>query len=355
MQVGVTDTTYPDPDVQYQLNATTGAHEHDDNMGVVPDGNGSLPGIQIPCSGPPASEASMLQDVHHMIQVAPVPEDDPEERQIQLWLAVDDPNNVTDVYWDIVHPDGTPKIQVHGTRVPSANCDPTIGDSTMVGKMFEAAVHTGQVSAAAVDDVNKGMLARCLQDVKGIYYSSFELSKEQMCGEYAITATAVSLGGEDTLRNYIDVPCGFYLRIDFNEVDWGLVNRGVKNVVPGDILWDDPADNTPTVKNVGNSGMGLSLTFSRMVGMVSTKHIDWFDACFGKTPSTLQCIDPIDTTATGYATAVFDENPARVLCANEVGKLDLSIHPLVSIPQDTYTGTLTVIGRHVAELCEPWE
>ena len=36
MQVGVTDSTYPDHAIQYQLNATSGAHVHDDDMATVP-------------------------------------------------------------------------------------------------------------------------------------------------------------------------------------------------------------------------------------------------------------------------------------------------------------------------------
>jgi len=355
MQVGVTDTTYPDPDMQYQLDATTGAHVHDDDMAVVPSVS---PACALPTSG--VGAPTQPNGVHNMIQVVPVPQDLPEERQIQLWMAVDHPNgisNISDVFWQVFHPDGSEKVQVHGTKIPQAACDPALGDSAAVGLMFEAAVHTGQVSAAAVDDVNYGMNAKCLEGVKAIYYASFDLSKHQPCGEYKIDATALNLTGmPTTLTNYIDVECVFYLKIDFDQVNWGAVTPGYGSVVAGDLIWDVPADNAPTVRNVGNDGMGLSLIFSKMVGASFGKEIIAFDACYGKTPSTLQCIgtDPLkpwEWIQAGVLTP-FDNAPERVLCSDEDAKLDLSIHPPASLVADTYTGTLTVIGRHVAGLCQ---
>ena len=348
MQVGVTDSTYPDGAVQYQLNATTGAHVHDDDMAVVPSVS---PACDLPTSGPGAP--TMPNGVHNMIQVVPVPQDIPEERHIQLWMAVDHPNgisNITDVFWKIYHPAGDLKIQVHGTKVPKEACDPMLGDSAMVGYMFESAVHTGQISAAAVDDTDYGINAKCLEEEKALYYSSFDLSKHQPCGEYRIEATAIGYGGvTTTLTNYIDVECVFYLKIDFDKVDWGTVTPGLKDVVSGNLIWDVPPDNAPTVRNVGNDGMGLKLIFSPMVGQNWGKIITTFDACFGKTPATLECIDPIAAdTCTEFGAG---EN--QVLCSDEDGKLDLSIHPPGILPADTYTGTLTVIGKHVAGMCQP--
>ena len=78
------------------------------------------------------------------------------------------------------------------------------------------------MSAAAVDDINRGMVAKCQEQEKALYYSEFPLSKDQPCGQYKIIASVTSSGGSDTLTNYIDVLCVFALQIDFNAVDWGL-------------------------------------------------------------------------------------------------------------------------------------
>jgi hypothetical protein len=337
-------------------------HVHDDDMSVVPDAdNNSSNGIQVPCSGPPASDPSMPGGVKHMIQVNPNLEDqadaDPalEYRDIQLWTAVDSPlgvGSIIDVYWDIYHPDGTKKFQIHAIgpnadpltagRVSAEdnNCtDMGSGASGSDGDMFEAAVHTGQMTAAAADDENLGMIAKCEQSGKALYYAQFPLSKDQMCGEYQIVLTVTSVGGTDTMTNYIDVPCIFGIRIDFNKVDWADISPGVTDWVNGNLIWDQPKDNAPTVKNVGNDGMGLKLKFSKMVGILKGE-ITSFDAKFGRSPSTLQTIEPITATIP----VEFDSNPARILCANEIGKLDLSIHPPSPLTPDTYTGTLNVVG-----------
>ena len=332
-----------------------------------------------------------------MIQVVPVPQNLPEQRHIQLWMAVDASDlSQVGVFWQVYEPapltglcaDGsTPvldtttdvpmcwKVQVHGTMVPAAACDPdsasSLGDSPAVGKMWEAAVHTGQVMAQAVDDPNYGMNALCSENVKGIFYSSFDLSKEQSCGEYRVDATAVSTGGgtSPTLSNYIDVECVTYLKIDFSSVNWGTITPNVKGQVTGNLLWEPANSIHPTVMNVGNDGMGIGVIFSPMVGATQHKIINNFDACFGKVAdATLECIGntppyiPANTLTLFGAAAIAPYtglNPAypvnQVLCADQSGKLDLSVHPVSTVqlplPNDTYTGTLTVIGRHVGGIC----
>ena len=91
--------------------------------------------------------------------------------------------------------------------------------------MFEAAVHNGEMTAAAVDDINRGMIAKCQEKEKALYYGQFALSKDQPCGEYKVVASVFNSSGNDTLTNYFDVLCVFGLQIDFNVVDWGPSRR----------------------------------------------------------------------------------------------------------------------------------
>ena len=336
-------------------------HIHDDDMSPsgVPDAdNDPSNGIQVPCDLPAAPSESppqMPDGVKQMIQVRPNLENQPEERRIQLWTAVDSTigiDAIIDVYWDIYHPDGTKKFQVHAIgpnadpltsgRVSKAdnNCTDQGSGAGSDGSMFEAAVHTGQMTAAAVDDINRGMIAKCLQNEKALYYAEFPLSKDQMCGEYKIVLTVTSRGGTDTMTNYIYVPCIFGLQCDFNEVNWHDIWPGVRDEVSGDLLFAPPSDDQPTIKNVGNDGMGLKLHFTKMVGDNFKGEITSFDASFGRSPSTLQTIDPM-AASTWYE---FDSNPARILCANEIGKLDLSIHPPDPLVPDKYKGELNLLG-----------
>ena len=47
----------------------------------------------------------------------------------------------------------------------------------------------------------------------------------------------------------------------------------------------------------------------------------------------------------------FGTLPAQVLCANELAKLDPSVHPQAGLPADTYTGTATLVGYAVPGEC----
>ncbi len=327
------------------------AHTHDDDMSLAP---GRPCDLQRDASGAPAGKPTMADGVHHMIQVKPNLEDQPEQRRIQLWMAVDHPAGlgaITDVFWDVYHPDGSKKVQAHGTRVlpGSSECQAWGSGGGPDGSMFEAAVHTGQLTAAAVDDENFGMVAKCFQEEKAFYYGEFSLSKDQMCGEYKIVATAVGVGGTTTsLMNYIDVLCVFALDIDFNRVDWGLIYPGVSDVVSGDLIWNVPPDNAPTVRNIGNDGMGVKVHFSTMTGAQWAKTIDRFDAKFGRSAATLVTRDPIPANQW----VDFGSGAAQVLCANELGKLDLSIHPPGTLPGDTYTGSFDIAGFSVPGECK---
>lgn len=417
----------PDPAMQYA--SAAGAHDHDDAMAVVP-----VPGGWA-CIGPETGNLpSMPDQVMNMIQVMPMPHlsplDEVPRRDIQLWVAVDHPNgigNIDDVYWDIFHPDGTLKIQVHGTKIGDKDADKPspgqvgggagqpggyslpgwdldnddafgsaglgasqrrikecglLGQHDTAGSMFEAAYHTGQVSAAAIDDIDKGIVAKCQENEKAVYYAKFDVVKDQPCGKYRIEAHAVANANEaDVLTNYIDILCFWYLNTDFSGLSWGDITPGNMQMISGDLIWDDggvatPSNNGPTVHNGGNHPMGIRIHFSEMLqqDVASPKKIDKFDACFGKGPGfgILECVGqsdeldafgiPIDAIMASEVTG-FGPDPGspsasngwhgdfdQVLCANDVGKLDLSIHPYKLLPQGTYLGDFELWAHTVHTL-----
>jgi hypothetical protein len=313
-------------------------------MSVTPD-------PVYPCSIGTSGFPEMPQNVHNMIQVLANAEDDPEEKVIELWAAVDHEYGaqaIDDVYWKIFHPDGEFKVQVHGTL---AACE-AFGDSATAGSMFNAAYETGQVSAEAIEDGN-GIIAQCVQGAKAIYHATFTLSKHQPCGEYIVELHAVSDGTEDVLVNYIDVICFYHMEIDFEtSINWGSIQPGVKDVIPGNLIFSTTeTPSAPTVKNTGNSGMQVGVNFGVMEqqGVSGPKTITVFDACFGDEATTagLQCFDPIaaDTDVWFGSVETPDSTPHQVLCSNEVGKLDLSIHPASTLPSGTYAGDMDVMAR----------
>ena len=312
-------------------------HLHDDDMLLMPTPN-------YPCYGLPGT---MADGATHMIQVKPNPEDNPEERRIQLWMAVDHAHGISSIdsaYWKVFHPDGEFKVQVHWDEViqiTPAECL-GLGYSDTDGSMLEAAHHTGQIAADTIDDVNNGLLSLCAEQQKAIYYGEFTLSKHQPCGQYKIEAHAVSGGAEDVLTNFLDVVCVPYLEIDFETgINWGDIAPGGTDTVSGDL--DFTTSNMPTVRNTGNVGMEVGVSFSEMVqvGVPGGKVIDSFDACFGKSPFTLVCHDPFGVDIEQW----FGQAEPQVLCSNEDGKLDLSIHPAQELPSGDYAGTVDVLMK----------
>ncbi len=303
---------------------------NDDNPAVGPTPS-------YPCDISAATgRPGMADGAHHLIQVLPNPHDLPTEKAVELWAAVDHPNgisNIDDVYWKVFHPDGSFKIQIHGTQ---AECTGPAG-------MFNAANATGQVTSVAIHDINNGMISLCQQDVKTLWYADFEISKHQPWGEYKIEMHAVSHGNESVLTSYIDVLPFYHLVLDFTSVDYGPITPGSSKAVAGDLDMSTPL--RPTIQNQGNSGMGIGVLFSKMLqqGTPGPKEIIQFDAKFGRSPSTLQTLDPI----LAGNLANFDDAPARVLCPNRIGKLDLSVHPPSTLPSGTYAGTVTIVARSV--------
>jgi hypothetical protein len=349
--------------IQYQ--SSPGLHDHDADM--TTDLGGDLPSVTPACdlADDGAGLPTQPDGVRHMVTVLPNSADQPEEERVQLWAAVDHPNGIDaidDVYWKIYHPDGSFKIQVHanpdynGGVVRAQNGDNSAcsgeGTSSTDDTMFHAAWATGQLSQRSIEDTNNGLIALCQQEVKAFYYSEFSVSKEQPCGEYKVEVHAVSNGAESVMTNYIDVVCFWDLKIDFDNVDWGAIAPGTDKTVAGDLNFG--TSTRPTVLNVGNAGMWVGVQFSPLVqqGVDGPKTIDDFDAAFGRSPSTLLHFDPI---AAGEL-AWFDDDPsttpgtgvgdgAQLLCSDQIGKLDLSVHPPSTLPAGVYTGQVTVMAK----------
>ena len=90
-----------------------------------------------------------------------------------------------------------------------------------------------------------------------------------------------------------------------------------------------------------------------MTGASFGQIIDEFHACFGRSPSTLQCINPIASDAL----ASFDADPARTFCANEIGKLDppsirrASCQPTCTAASPRSSATTSPTGARATGIC----
>jgi hypothetical protein len=360
---------YTGPNAPATPPSTTGGNAfqygtNDDDPATVPT---STP-CQLGFTGTPnPGSATQATGAMHMIQVLPNADDLPAQRRIELWSAVDDTQgvpNISSVFWDVYHPDGTLKFEVFG--VPSTSCFGPYGTSTTSDPMFQEAINTGQLASTAVNDANNGMIALCNEGVKQLWHNAFTVSKDQPNGVYKIVETAVDKDGNSTqLTYYLDIIPFFDLAVDFNSVNYGAISASQASVVPGDVVWNPPADTRPTVTNRGNSGEQIGLVWGPLVGATHGKCINNFDASLGTygpgsqspalNPALLQ---HIVGTATCPTTAQLAGAPSpevdfagtgsQLLCPNDLAKLDLSIDPQLDNqppPSDTYSGSLTVVAK----------
>lgn len=321
--------------------------------------------------------------------------------------------NVGDVYWDVYQPcpgaiTGAPacvsgyalKVQVHYNSAPPAQGGPTggacvqeldlsasggtrngglacgrgvvysghpnyagqscdNGGNSALLNMFRSADNspttgTQQIDPPAITDTTSGLIALCAEGIKGLFSANLQIDKDEPCGEWKVVAKAVATtGATSTMTNYFNVRCNVALVTDFTTVNWNNITPGIVGNVVGDLNWGTGG---PTVGNVNNSAMDVEINFSPMVGLTEGKIIDTFDAKFGRSPSSLNVCDPLaanttyDLSVVGCSAAGTPLN-RYVLCADELGKLDLSIHPVQAsggtLPNDTYKGTVTLTGSLV--------
>jgi hypothetical protein len=294
------------------------------------------------------------------------------ERIIELWAAVRppgaDPADIQQVYWDVYHPDGTKKAQVHdrtghgadvcrngyhgflgaGEAVPFDPSSFGIKDEDTV---MGAALGTGQMSAAVLEEI----VTECAQQQAKLYQSHFTLSKHQPCGEYAVVAHAVPvIGPEDTLRNYFDVLCFVHLDIDYTSVEWTGVNTTGWANFEGDFDMGTP--DLPTAINAGSGGLTVRVEFFPMESYedlngntLTGKWLEEFDVSFGVSESSLVPLtvggDPIIRTdqndPTAGVTTDVNTSSGAILCANEPGKFIYSLHTEGALP-GRYAGTINV-------------
>ena len=282
-------------------------------------------------------------------------------RRLELWAAVDDMNGVSyvsDVYWDVYRPDGTLLAEVFSAApIEGSSACTSSANLNVLNPMFSQAISDGELTNAAVNDPNNGMLALCNEGTKSLWHNAFTLSKDDPNGTYQVVTHAIdTVGALSTQTVTFGVNPFIAFEQDFSAVNWGPMVPGTSKIVAGNTNFNPPSSSTPTITNGGNTGMQVGVQFFPLVGATYGKTIGtpdgtgngYFDANFGYNASNLQTITPIapaaGTPGPGNWDQVqwFNATGAQLVCPNDTPKLDLSIHPQVGIPVDTYSGTMVV-------------
>ncbi len=288
-----------------------------------------------------------------IVHVTPNLEDLPEKRQIEYWAVIQLPAGTDytgEVTASVYGPDSSLKSQLTLQRTDCA----ILGDRNAAGTPIEAAFHMELVTASEAD----AAVAGCLGKTKAVYRAIGDISIDDPPGDYQVEGRAKGRSGPASVRSsYFSTPPVVGLKIDFDKVDFGIVQPNSRKSVTGDFVFRPPRDSRPTIKSVGNTPIQLSLKFDGMVGVNSGKTIEEFDAELslgsrvnpGRGPSG-SADDPdgaeppsAPAEEIGAISAGTTVTFKTAVGVRMLGKLGLSVRP-GAVPSDTYNGKLSLWG-----------
>jgi hypothetical protein len=256
-------------------------------------------------------------------------------------LGIDpDPNSLgyVNTYADIWHPDGQFKYQIelypvgwNGETYCKSEAlsmwSHVISCHEDLIKVNDNWANTLPPGITWADDVYDELN----EELALLYYTTAEISYCQPGGNYYVGVTAFDVLGHqaDYLYNsfwYIPTSA---VEIDFTQVDYSPVHVGIDKVVGGD--QDMTTPNKPTVRNIGNTPISLSIEQSDMqFGQTGTVWNVHFDARMGANGIYVD-YDPYEEA---------DIPGTLPLCTLE--KLDFSIHVDKAVSGYTYTGWMKI-------------
>jgi len=119
-----------------------------------------------------------------------------------------------------------------------------------------------------------------------LWWGQAEIDYEQPAGLYDVYVFAFDWNenlSAPVWNQFLYVPvCG--IEADFTGIDFGSTKLGVEKMIPGDLIWDDPAGiNNATVRNIGNTWAHVTIMFDDM-GFGQDVNDTWnvnFDARMG--------------------------------------------------------------------------
>lgn len=224
--------------------------------------------------------------------------------------------NISGAFFDVRHPDGSLKFQVHMTKLT---------DPAAIEAWISAGLANGSITTAQAVEIR--LQIEKLQSV--VYVGEWCYDVHQASGIYAVQVYATDfaglVGGPLTLNpNILAKVC---LAIDFASVDFGAIIPDVEKVVRGDDVFL-AGDGRPTVWNQGNTPASLKLKNSEMIGAQWGKIIDDFDAKLRT--QYIKYDDSQEVTMVGP------------LCTCTPIQIEFSVLAESPINVDTYTGTMNI-------------
>lgn len=145
-----------------------------------------------------------------------------------------------------------------------------------------------------------------MKETAAVYCSQKDLSYEDPSGDYKLWAVAQDKNGlQNVLENHFTyLPVTAY-EADFSSVAYGNVKLNTHKIISGDLTWDPSASTKPTVRNVGNTRLAMTVKQDDMgLGYTGLIPNVMFDARVGSlapfvvyapnTPGSITIGDPLD-------------------------------------------------------------
>lgn len=305
----------------------------DDGVQRVVDGRADdLPDTPTPtpCSSDPASGASVVVDSPGPVaHVRPWSGDEPDARTVEIWVVTSHaagPQAITSV--DVV---AESESVVFDPGPPESGPD-------LAADAVAAGLASSQIAGLPGDDI-VGML----DDGWAVAHRSVaRLSYLDGCGAVTLVVDAAADGATRSASVTFEVPCYHHLVADFEAVDWGVIVRGVENIVPGDL---DPATgDRPTVRNLGNAPLGLAAEFESLCPVGSTT------GCIGSFGIEVTGRDAAYARLAPQAPGTTLE-PEVIVCPGDVAALDLVIAAPDEAVGGEYAGSMSIVGLPAGSGC----
>lgn len=184
------------------------------------------------------------------------------------------------------------------------------------------------------------------KETAAVYCGLKDLSYEDPDGDYAVWAVAQDkVGLQGILENHFTYLPLTAFETDFTSVSYGNVRLNTHKIISGNLIWEPTASVKPTVRNVGNTRLAMTVAQDDMgLGLTNGIYNVKYDARVGSAAG-FSVFAP-------YTTVTL----ADALDLSEMDEMDFSIDISKFPPghtSDSYTGTMTLGAVAVAHLvCE---
>lgn len=184
-----------------------------------------------------------------------------------------------------------------------------------------------------------------MKETAAVYCGEKDLSYEDPSGDYKVWAVAQDKNGlQGVLQNtftYLPVTA---FETDFTSVNYGNVRLNTHKIISGNLLWEPASSTKPTVRNVGNTRLEMTVVQDDMgLGVTNQAYNVKFDARVGSN-ATFAVYDPFQQVTL-----------ADPLDLSEMDEMDFSIDISKFPPTHTgnvYTGAMTLGATMVGHLTD---